>query len=119
MAAPPLRRKNNMPFKYGNMPPVPQEMPDTDGDSIGQGEGDVPVPLKCLAQPDDADQMTTPEVGDKVTFTVDAEIKRIDGEMAYVKAGAINGTPVGSEGKETGEADEGESLRKELEYAED
>lgn len=57
--------------------------------------GEIAIPLKALAQPDDTDAMQTPEQGDNVTFTVDATVTRIDGEMAYVKPNSVNQTPVG------------------------
>ncbi len=75
----------------------------------GPTQGEVPIPLKALAQPDDKDAMTTPEMGDSVTFSVDGTITRIEGEMAYVKANAVNGTPIGEEAEEVA-PDEGASL---------
>lgn len=57
------------------------------------------VPLSALAMPDpDAgDQMNTPQVGDRVTYTVEGTVASIDGEEAYVKREAINGQPVSSQ----------------------
>ena len=78
------------------------------------GGQEVCIPLKALAQPDDADAMVTPEQGDSVTFTTDAVITRIEGENAYLKPSAINGTPIGEEAAPApADADvaEGDALR--------
>ena len=70
-------------------------IPDNDGDELGTGGIEVPVPLDALTQPDDQDVMQTPAVGDSVTFVTDAVISRIGGKTAYVKARSINGKPLG------------------------
>ncbi len=62
------------------------------------------MPLKSLAQPDNQEQMNTPGVGDSVSMQVDATVTRIDGDNAYVKPSAVNGTPL-----DAGETDEEEA----------
>ena len=62
--------------------------------------GEVAVPLKSLAQPDDKEQVQTPAEGDAVNFSVDATVTRIEGETAYVKVSAVNGTPIEDEAAE-------------------
>ncbi|HTA30722.1 MAG TPA: hypothetical protein VK731_09550 [Candidatus Cybelea sp.] len=83
-------------------------------------DGCVNVPLASLAQPDDSEQMVSPEVGDTGTMQVDYEVVSISGDQACVKPSAINGKPLDG-GEETptpddqsggDEADsEGEDLR--------
>lgn len=73
---------------------IPPMMPPT------AAPGELAVPLKALAQPDDAEQVNPPAQGDPVTFTVDATVTRIDGEMAYIKATAINGVELEDEAAE-------------------
>jgi len=76
--------------------------------------GEVAVPLKSLAQPDDKEQVQTPAEGDAVTFTVDATVTRIEGETAYVKVSAVNGNPIDDEAAEPApdnEMQEGADLR--------
>lgn len=72
------------------MPPMP---------STAQ-PGEVAVPLKSLAQPDDKEQVQTPAEGDAVNFTVDATVTRIEGETAFVKVSAVNGNPLEEEAAE-------------------
>ena len=62
--------------------------------------GEVAVPLKSLAQPDDKEQVQTPTEGDAVNFTVDATVTRIEGDTAFVKVSAVNGNPVDDEAAE-------------------
>lgn len=73
--------------------------------AVSEPDGDVPmsggedcVPLSALAMPDadNGDQMANPEPGDKVSYTVDGAVTRIEGGNAYVKRDAVNGQPVGS-----------------------
>lgn len=52
------------------------------------------VSLDALSMPDEQEQMETPEVGDKVQYSVEGEITRIEGNNAYVKKAAVNGQPV-------------------------
>lgn len=61
----------------------------------GAGQEDC-VPLDALAVPDaeSGDQMTNPDVGDRVSYTVEGTVKRIAGANAYVERDAVNGKPV-------------------------
>lgn len=63
------------------------------------------VPLSALAMPDqdNGDQMATPAVGDRVTYTVEGTVTSVDGDEAYVKRDSINGQPV------TGQSNEGDN----------
>lgn len=52
------------------------------------------VSLDALAMPDENEQMENPGVGDKVQYTVEGTITRIEGDNAYVKKSAVNGQKV-------------------------
>lgn len=52
------------------------------------------VSLESLAMPDESEQMENPGVGDKVQYTVEGTITRIEGDNAYVKKSAVNGQKV-------------------------
>jgi hypothetical protein len=58
--------------------------------SPGPGTRDT-VPADLLAMPDDSEQMTTPEVGDEVTYTVTGKVVSIDGGNAVIERRTING----------------------------
>lgn len=86
------------------------QMPPTDGDyAVNSGEAMPPelmampsaneqrVPVAALQQPDDTEQLVTPEVGDLVTYTVEGRISRIEGESAVVTVESANGKPIQSE----------------------
>lgn len=112
---PPILKDNMDPNDMQMMDAKMSSMPETVEPEMGAGE--VCVPLKALAQPDDSDAMVTPEAGDSVSFQTDAILTRIDGENAYLKPSAINGTPIGKEAAapEATETmvDDGEALRNE------
>jgi hypothetical protein len=59
------------------------------------------VPLDALAMPDESEQMENPSVGDKVQYTVEGTLSRIEGDNAYVTKTAVNGQKV--EGKKSTE----------------
>jgi len=52
------------------------------------------VPLSALNMPDESEQMTSPEVGDQVQYTVEGKVSRIEGDQAYVSRTSINGEPM-------------------------
>lgn len=62
------------------------------------------VSLEALAMPDESEQMENPAVGDKVQYTVEGTVTRIEGGNAYVKKRAVNGKKV----EDTAEKPEGE-----------
>jgi len=69
---------------------------DTQEDN-GEGMGNedcVPVSSLAMPDPDNGDQMATPAVGDRVNYTVEGTVTRIEGEDAYVKRETVNGQPV-------------------------
>lgn len=84
--------------------PSPSAM-DAGGDA-GCPDGCIPVPLSALAQPNNQEQMQTPQEGDAITFQVDATIDSINGETAYVKPSAVNGTPLEADDNEPSPDDE-------------
>lgn len=95
----------------GGMSSAPtSQTPEEPGDSQ-----ELPVPLTALAQPDDQEAMQTPSVGDSVSFQVDATITRIEGDQAFVKPTAINGTPLDNTDKsptpDDQDAEEGSDLQ--------
>lgn len=100
-----------------SMPPNPaQPGPGAmDEDDNEQSPGELPIPIAALQQPDDSEQMQTPGEGDSVSFQVDAVITRIEGDCAYVKPSAVNGTPLPKDdaGQPPEDADvaEGQTLR--------
>ena len=79
------------------------------------------VPLSALAMPDseNGDQMASPEVGDKVTYSIDGTVTRIEGSNAYVKRDSVNGEPVDEKadsedaGDQSSESSDGSALRDE------
>ena len=81
--------------------------------------GEQCLPLSMLAQPDNEDQMQTPEVGDTGSMTVEYEVTRIEGDNAYIKPKSINGQPIPAEAEKPTPEDEdeaeGQSLRNEAE----
>lgn len=56
--------------------------------------GEDCIPTKLLAMPDEGEQMQEPAVGDKVQYSVEGKVSRIDGENAYVTKTAINGQKI-------------------------
>ena len=49
------------------------------------------VPLSALANADESNQMTTPAVGDRVSYSVDGKIIRIEGDQAFIQKESVNG----------------------------
>jgi hypothetical protein len=66
--------------------------------------GEQCVPLETLAMPGDGEQMTNPEVGDPVSYTIEGKVTRIEGGNAYVKPETINGKPFAAKTPENPEA---------------
>lgn len=71
------------------MPPMPMEEAAERPTGLEQC-----IPLEALSQPDDSDQLTQPEVGDAVDFSVTGKVTRIEGDMAYVMPETVNGKEV-------------------------
>lgn len=71
------------------------------------------VPVTALQMPDDQDQMTPPEVGDEVSYTVTGKVVSIEGGTARIERKTINGQEI--EAPEPEESDEAESLMAEAE----
>lgn len=94
---------------------VPEmESPEMEGAEEYSGGGEVAVPVSALAQPDNDEQMQTPEAGDTATVQVEIKVSRIEGETAYVIPTSINGTPLKQGAHESGETPEKENLEEEL-----
>lgn len=55
------------------------------------------VPVAALQQPDDQEQLVTPEVGDVVSYTVEGRVTRIEGDAAVVTVESANGKPLQGE----------------------
>jgi hypothetical protein len=55
------------------------------------------VPVAALQQPDDQEQLVTPEVGDIVSYTVEGRVTRIEGDTAIVTVESANGQPIQSD----------------------
>ena len=72
------------------MPPLPQD-PML---SMMGSNNEQCVPVAALQQPDDSDQLVTPEIGDAVSYTVEGKISRIEGDKAYVTVETANGKPM-------------------------
>jgi len=95
-------------------------MPPTDGDfavnagasappelALMAGPNEQAIPLAALQQPDETEQLVTPEVGDMVTYTVEGKISRIEGDRAFVTVESANGQPVAEEQPENPADDAG------------
>jgi hypothetical protein len=82
-------------------PPMPQ-----DPMLSMMGANEQCVPVAALQQPDDSEQLVTPEVGDAVSYTVEGKISRIEGDKAYVTVETANGKPI-AEKTEEPSADDG------------
>lgn len=52
------------------------------------------VPLDALSQPDEQEAMTPPAVGDKVSYSKEGTVSRIDGNKAFVTVTHVNGQEV-------------------------
>lgn len=65
------------------------------------------VPLGMLAMPDEGEQMTPPEVGDEVSYSVTGKVVSVAGDNAVIERKTINGKDVGGghEGQEPNEGD--------------
>lgn len=68
---------------------------------LGGPTGEDSVPLSALASADESNTMTTPAVGDRVSYTVDGKIIRMAGTRAIVKKETVNGQADDSEGGPT------------------
>ena len=93
--------------------------PDKDGDYDNDNSGEDCVSLSSLAMPDPdhGDQMANPAVGDRVTYTVEGTVTRIEGDEAYVKRESVNGQPVqasGSDDQDENEDQQDQNERDEL-----
>lgn len=70
--------------------PLPPDAADDGGGAMAGGM-DMCVPLDSLKEPDEQQQMQSPEVGNPVVMTVEGTISRIEGQNAYVTPSAVNG----------------------------
>jgi hypothetical protein len=61
-----------------------------------RGNSEQCVPLESLGVPGEGEAMENPEVGDRVDYTVEGKVTRIEGGKAYVLPEAVNGKPVES-----------------------
>ena len=66
----------------------------------GSGPGMIWVPIGALAMPDESEQMTAPEKGDRVTMQVEGTISDIQGEQVCVTPEAVNGQNLAEAQKE-------------------
>src|SRR5436853_7861392 len=62
--------------------------------------GEVCIPSKALAMPDENEQMANPTPGDPVTFQVEGKVTRVVGENTYVKPTSVNGEPLDAKAAE-------------------
>ena len=53
------------------------------------------VPLSALGMPDETEQLTPPEVGDEVNYSVAGKVVSISGQNAVIARTAINGQELG------------------------
>ena len=58
------------------------------------GLNEVAVPLDALAMPGEGDALETPQVGDRISYSVDGHIVRLEGNRAIVEMESVNGTPL-------------------------
>lgn len=52
------------------------------------------VPVKALAVPEEGEQLVAPEVGDRVSYTIEGKVTRVEGEQAYVQPETVNGEAI-------------------------
>jgi hypothetical protein len=78
------------------MPADEPEMP-AEAEIPATGGNEQCVPIESLAMPDEGEQMTNPEVGDPVSYTVEGKVTRVEGGKAYVAPESINGKPIEAE----------------------
>jgi hypothetical protein len=79
------------------------------GEKAAECDTENIIPLSALAVPDQGEAMQRPEPGDKVQYTVEGEVKSIEGDNAVVEIEAINGQSVEKNDKaEQAEPDEAE-----------
>lgn len=57
---------------------------------------DDTLPIDSLAVPDEDEQMVAPEVGDRVTYTVEGRVVSVNGNQAVIRRESVNGRPVES-----------------------
>lgn len=57
----------------------------------GGGMKEVCVPISSLAQSGEGDTMETPQEGDRVSFSVEGNVSRVDAQNAYVTMDTVNG----------------------------
>lgn len=67
------------------------------------------VPLSALASADESNSMELPAVGDRVSYSVDGKLVRIEGDRAFIKKESVNGQDVTNGGAGDDEAAEGET----------
>ena len=75
----------------------PTDSGQMDRDGQGQDGGSqskLYVPLDSLAQPDNDNNMQSPEVGDEFDMTVHAKVVSIEGDQACIQPISINGEPL-------------------------
>lgn len=93
------------------------EIQDTAAEEMGEAKPMASmedcVPLDALAMPDEAEQMENPAVGDKVQYTVEGTVSRIEGGDAYVTKTAVNGKKVEGKAAEPEPPDEMAALESE------
>ena len=89
---------------------LPPDAADTPPDTgMGSGAMEMCVPLDSLKEPDEQQQMQSPEVGNPVVMTVEGTISRIEGGDAYIKPSAVNGQKLDQAQSQA--APEGDQLR--------
>lgn len=89
--------------------PLPPDAADDGSAGAMTGGMDMCVPLDSLKEPDEQQQMQSPEVGNNVVMTVEGTISRIDGQNAYVTPSAVNGQKLDQ--MQGNQAPEGDQLR--------
>jgi len=89
-----------MPDELDGPAPEMPELPPAPG-----GGGEQTVPVRALSVPGEGEELTPPAPGDRVSYTVEGRVSRIDGDMAYVTAESINGEPIEAATEPAGEMD--------------
>jgi hypothetical protein len=105
----PMMMDKKMPMAGGDMPPMAEG-----GEKPANISGDDTLPVDSLAVPDEDEQMVAPEVGDRVTYTVEGRVMSVNGNLATIRRESVNGRPVEAAEKENPH-DEMADLREEAE----
>ena len=83
-------------------------------DSGMKGPGELCVPIKAVAVPDENESAVAPEVGDEVNFSGSAKVTRVEGGNVYLTPTEINGEKLEGAPETEEEPDADADMHKEM-----